>query len=431
MQGDRDCSFLPVLPSDWDRDRLKDVVDLRREKLVVQDQSQNYLELEDIESGTGRILSRRDTLDVDSAVTRFEPGDVLFGKLRPYLEKYGQPDFRGYCTGEILALAPRRINGRFLYYCMGAHWLIQRCNALAYGAKMPRVNWPKQLSVFDLPLPLALEQERIAAYLDASCLAIDQALSSKRAQITALGDLRSSATQAAVSRGLNAGAEKKATGISWLGRIPSHWSVKKLKRVLRCMDYGTSESTTTDGDFAVLKMGNVVDGEICFSKMEFLPDVSSHLILETGDLLFNRTNSLDQVAKVGIFRGDAADKITFASYLVRLRTDGNNDPGYFCYLLNSGALLGLARSLAIPSVQQANLNPTRYGRLEVPVPPLAEQRQIREYLDGIWTRINKIEHMLEEQVGILVAYRKSLVHECVTGIRRISDSDVAKAEANV
>src|SRR6266478_2775181 len=136
-------SFLDSLPTDWRFDRLKDVVSLRNEKTSEASADEDYLELEDLESGTGRILSRRNTLEVESAVTLFKKGDVLFGKLRPYLEKYWQAEFDGKCTGEILAFQPERIASRFLFYCIGARWFIDRCRALAYGGKMPRVSWEK------------------------------------------------------------------------------------------------------------------------------------------------------------------------------------------------------------------------------------------------------------------------------------------------
>jgi type I restriction enzyme S subunit len=83
-------SFLDDLPDGWTFDRLKDVVSLRKEKAAVASDEEDYLELEDLESGTGRILNRRNTLEVESGVTLFKKDDVLFGKLRPYLEKYYQ-----------------------------------------------------------------------------------------------------------------------------------------------------------------------------------------------------------------------------------------------------------------------------------------------------------------------------------------------------
>src|SRR6266852_5683762 len=103
---------------------------------------------------------------------------------------------------QILAFKPERIASRFLFYCVGSHWFIQRCNALAYGAKMPRVSWEKQLSQFYTPLPPLPEQERIAAYLDASCAAIDAAVAAKRRQLETLDALRKSTSSRAVMYGI-------------------------------------------------------------------------------------------------------------------------------------------------------------------------------------------------------------------------------------
>ena len=215
----------------------------------------------------------------------------------------------------------------------------------------------KHFKTCPVPLPPLPEQKRIAAYLDASCAAIDRAVETKHKQIQTLDALRKSIIQRAVTQGINPKVKMKDSGVEWLGPIPAHWTVQKLKRVFSKVDYGISQSTEQEGNYAVLKMGNIVKGEIAFTKIEFVSDVAPDLILEKDDLLFNRTNSLDQVAKVGIFRGDRSDNITYASYLVRLRANHKNQSNYLNYLVNAGIFLGLARKMAIPSVQQANLNP--------------------------------------------------------------------------
>ena len=107
--------FLSDLPSAWKVDRFKDIALLRNERTGDASEDEDYLELEDLESGTGLILNRRNTLMVVSDVTVFKKGDVLFGKLRPYLEKYYVAEFDGKCTGEILAFKPERIGSRFLF----------------------------------------------------------------------------------------------------------------------------------------------------------------------------------------------------------------------------------------------------------------------------------------------------------------------------
>lgn len=200
----------------------------------------------------------------------------------------------------------------------------------------------------------------------------------------------------------------------WYGRIPTEWRISKLKRVFRSVEYGISESTSAEGRFAVLKMGNLVEGEIAFTKIEFVDDVDAALCLEPDDLLFNRTNSLDQVAKVAIFRGSEYRSVTFASYLVRVRMDHENDPGYANYILNAEGFVGLARKLAIPSVQQANLNPSRYCRLEAPLPPLPEQKRIAAYLDVSCAAIDRAVETKRRQVATLDALRQSIIQRAVT-----------------
>ena len=161
-----DLDYLPHIKEGWGIDRFKDVASLRNTKTDDKSDAEDYLELEDIDQGSGRILNRRNTLDVASSVTKFFEGDVLFGKLRPYLEKYYLAEFDGKCTGEILAFQPRRISGAYLKYLVGSKWFISLCNSMSYGAKMPRVNWNTQLSQIYLPLPKPEEQEDIVKYLD-------------------------------------------------------------------------------------------------------------------------------------------------------------------------------------------------------------------------------------------------------------------------
>lgn len=420
------------LPSGWTCDRMKDVVDLRDEKVFVESEEPNYLELEDLEGGSGRILSRRDTLTVESAITRFSKGDVLFGKLRPYLEKYARPDFDGFCTGEILAFHPRRINGHYLFYQMGSDWLIQRCNALAYGAKMPRVNWPKQLALFDLPLPPLAEQQRIAAYLDASCAAIDRAVETKRKQLETLDALRKSIIQKAVTQGLNLKGKMKVVPMDGVGLVPEHWGVKQLRYCCQ-ISYGITlqlEAGKTDG-VPILTVQNLdVNGDWKFDQ-EFCIDedlVHEDDILRHGDLLFNwRNGSSKHVGKTAFF--DLEGRYTHVSFLLRMRCGKDLSPFYLRSYLGALRMAGFFEG----SKDKVNktFNSTELNRLSVLVPPIDEQVKIVAVVREKSQEIENVRKVIEAQLTTLTAYRKSLIHECVTGKRRISEADVAKVEAHV
>lgn len=190
---DSGVEWLGNIPEYWKIDRLKDVSCLRDKKTDEKSPIYDYLELEDIEQGTGKILNKRNTINVASQVMCFSVGDVLFGKLRPYLTKYYHAEFDGKCTGEILAIEPLLIDGKFMSYYLGSPVFINHCNNFSYGAKMPRINWSTQMSMFPVPLPPTYkEQKAITNYLDKACKKIDASKAVIEQQIETLTNYRKS-----------------------------------------------------------------------------------------------------------------------------------------------------------------------------------------------------------------------------------------------
>jgi type I restriction enzyme S subunit len=387
----------------------------------------------------GGSPSVEDGASIDSNKKRLKGGEILFSKLNSHKPRVWLVSACGervkVASTEFLTLVPwagANVCKEYFVYLLSSAALINyiACFQSAVTNSHRRIKQRNLLQAHTF-LPAFPEQKRIAAYLDASCAAIDRAVATKQQQLETLEALRKSIIQKAVTQGLNPEVELKESGVAWMGPIPKHWRARKLKRVFSDVEYGTSESTEEEGNYAVLKMGNIVKGEIAFTKIEYLAEVDEELLLDANDLLFNRTNSLDQVAKVGLFRGTKKDRVTYASYLVRLRTTHQNHPEFINYLVNADIFLGLARKMAIPSVQQANLNPTRYCRLEIPVPPLDEQKLIAEHLREKCAQLGELEKLLSSQVTTLTAYRKSLIHECVTGQRRITDAEVAAVSRTI
>jgi type I restriction enzyme S subunit len=409
---------------------MKDVVDLRGDKVAVESEEENYLELEDLEGGRGRILSRRDTLSVESAVTRFSKGDVLFGKLRPYLEKYCQPDFDGYCTGEILAFFPRRIYGRYLFCHMGSDWLIQRCNALAYGAKMPRVNWPTQLALFDVPLPPLPEQQRIAAYLDASCAAIDEAVETKQKQLETLDALRKSIIQRAVTQGLNPKVKMKDSGIHWVPRVPSHWKVTRIKREVNLVRGQFTPRPRSDprfygGPYPFIQTGSISATE------KYITDYRQTLneeglrvsrMFPSGTIVMTITGA--KIGEVAMTTFDACFPDSVVGFIPNHHVDNE-----FLFYLLVAMKPALLQSIIVTT--QPNINYVQIGSHFIALPETTEQKEIVEMLEVSLEKLRGLRESLGAQITTLIAYRKSLIHECVTGKRRISNADVAKVEAHV
>ncbi|MDO8354862.1 MAG: restriction endonuclease subunit S [Nitrospirota bacterium] len=375
--------------------------------------------------------------EISTGLPLFEKGDVLFAKITPCMEN-GKGAFvrelpTRYAFGSTefhVLRAGNKVDGQFLYYATFNP--VYRAYAAenmvgAAGQKRVSSRFLKDTRLFLPPLP---EQLRIAAYLDASCTAIDAAVAAKRRQLETLDAVRESIIETAVTRGLSANPKCRVIDHDWIGALPERWEAVRIKRVTSRLDYGISVSSEPEGKYPVLKMGNIQGGEIVFSKMEFVGEVAEELLLEHNDLLYNRTNSPDQVGKAALFLGSKDDAVTFASYLVRLRVNHRIIPEFLNYVVNCAGFLAFARRLAIPSVQQSNLNSTRYGRLHIPLPSVTEQRAICEHLNTKVGEMKRVVTTIETQIAILTAYRKSLIHECVTGQRRITESDIKWVKAH-
>ncbi len=219
----------------------------------------------------------------------------------------------------------------------------------------------------------------------------------------------------AVTKGLNVDVPMKYSGIEWLGEIPEHWEVRKIKRCLKSYRYGISDSIRGEGEVKILTMGNIQDGKVLIPETGSLESVPEELILEYGDLLFNRTNSLELVGKVGFFRGSKEDKVSFASYLVRLKANDDANPVYLNFLLNSHGLLNVARQRALVSLNQVNLNPTRYCQLTIPLPRISEQQEIVSFIEKKSEKIERSLATIEKEIKLIQEYRTSLISETVTG----------------
>jgi len=259
------------------------------------------------------------------------------------------------------------------------------------------------------------DQRAIADYLDRETARLDALVAAKERVLGLLAEKRRALITRAVTRGLDPSAPLRDSGIPWLGEIPAHWDLCHLKRVLASFDYGISESVEPVGTVAVLRMGDIQDGEVDYSKLGFVDAVDQALLLQPGDLLFNRTNSLDQIGKVALFRGKVNYPVSFASYLVRLRCGPRALPEFLNWLLNSAFPVAWGRSEALPAIGQANLNPNRYGYLPIALPPLEEQRGIIAAIHGAIGKLDAVRAATERTVGLLKERRDALIAAAVTG----------------
>jgi type I restriction enzyme S subunit len=278
----------------------------------------------------------------------------------------------------------------------------------AAGQKRVTSRFIKDVHLFLPPLP---EQERIAAYLDKSCADIDLAIDAKRGQIEALDDLRKNTIRQAVTKGINEAARMKKTGVVWMSEIPEHWRVVRVKDVMdfyntiRIPLSAADRGVMTDKKYDYYGASGVID-----KVDEYLFEGTYLLIAEDGANLLTRSKPLAFLA---------SGKFWVNNHAHILKPKWNGDISFFVYLLESQDY-----SLFVTGAAQPKLTMENLGKFKIAIPPVEEQKKIVDFIaekDGEFrTLISKIE----EQVNALVEYRKSLIHECVTGQRRVTEADL-------
>lgn len=290
-----------------------------------------------------------------------------------------------------------------------------------------------QLSLEDvrttpIPAPPFDEQVEIVTFLDNTIAKIDTLIAKQDAMIGLLKEKRQAAILLAVTKGLNPKVLIKPSGVEWLGDVPEHWTICQIKRALSSSDYGISESLTTEGEIPILRMGNIINGKISMADLKFTNILDNELTLAPQDILFNRTNSLALVGKVGMYESTDYRRVGFASYLVRLRANSRAIPTYLTLLFNSDFVLQRARSDSIPAIGQSNLNPTRYGTIKIPLPPVVEQKAIVDYLNALTSKIDAIIAKAQQAIALQKEHRTALISAAIKGkIDVRNQADVKKA----
>ncbi|WP_186114499.1 restriction endonuclease subunit S [Burkholderia gladioli] len=325
-----------------------------------------YIGLESIESGGGDFVAGGLSKTPETPMAnsfRFTPEHVLYGKLRPYLNKVALPAFEGKCSTEIIPLRPSSdIDRAYLAYFLRHQPVVDLISARVAGARMPRADMDFVLSL-PIPLPELAEQRRVVDLL------------SRAEGIVRLRREAQVKTQAIIP----------ALFVDMFGdpaTNPKGWPVEALGNVLRAADYGSSTKASDVGaGLPLIRMGNVsYDGAIDLTDLKYVElelDEAERFRLRKGDILFNRTNSKELVGKTGLW--DADLDAVVASYFIRLRVDESHVcPFYVWAFMNSRHMKRVLFDTARGAIGQANINSKELKAFRVPLPTLHTQAEFEE-----------------------------------------------------
>ena len=206
----------------------------------------------------------------------------------------------------------------------------------------------------------------------------------------------------------------KPSGVAWLGDVPAHWEVRRLKQVCsRSSLYGANIAATYYQETGVrfLRTTDITDeGELREGGV-FLPqELVGNYVLEDGDILISRSGT---VGRSFLYQSHLHELCAYAGYLVRFVPDISVLPKYIFLFTKTQAFEGFVRTMSISSTIE-NVNADKYANAHLPIPPLAEQAAIVRYLDHTDGRIVRYLHSRERLIELLKEYRQAVIHESVT-----------------
>jgi type I restriction enzyme S subunit len=325
--------------------------------------------LEHLDPGELKITRWADVADGTSFTRSFRAGQVLFGKRRAYQRKSAVADFDGICSGDILVFEAdsSRFSPALLPFVVASSSFIDHAIGTSAGSLSPRTKW-KELAEYEFLLPDPESQGRLV-----DCLSeIEKCKNSWKS------------VQAALQLWLDATAE------SLLAVCPK----RPLGEVLSVCEYGTSTPPLQQGAMPILRMMNLIDGIVDFSELRFvnLPEKESEKYrVRKGDILLNRTNSIDLVGKVGYF--DSDEPCVFASYLLRLRAKPDAvDAAVLGFILASKPMQAKINALATPGASQANINAKNLQKLRVPIPEDSQTESLKREIEQIRESVALVRH---------------------------------------
>ncbi len=396
--------------------RLKYAVHLRTTRVEGTDDARPYVGMENVESQTGRLLgSGTATTDNaepaasgDSLCNTFEPNDVLFGKLRPYLAKACVAEFAGRCSTEFLVFSPQELEPRFLRAVCLSPDFVDAVNASTFGSKMPRADWDF-IGNMRVPVPPVPTQRTIAERLDSETARIDGLVAAKERLLGVLAEKRRALVTHAVTRGLDPSVPLRDSGIPWLGQVPQHWKVERARWLFKERDE-RSES----GEEEMLTVSHLTGVTPRSEKdvnMFEAETTEGYKRCQSGDLVINTL-----WAWMGAMGVVPVDGIVSPAYNVYVPLP-EFLPAYIDALVRMPVFAQeVTRYSKGVWSSRLRLYPEGFFQVWLPVPPPSEQVAIAAHVAAENARLDALRLATERTITLLKERRSALIAEAVTGL---------------
>ncbi|MGJ7909015.1 restriction endonuclease subunit S [Actinopolyspora sp. H202] len=356
-----------------------------------------YTSLEDVESGSGKLLRSDLPLKDAEEEIQHRPGDVLFGKLRPYLSKSLMPTDVGVATNELMVLRPgENLDKRYLFYSsLSAPW-VDWAVATSYGVRMPRTSW-EAMGDYRMWLPPLEEQRRIADFLDREFPRIDSISRIRRSQLDLVVERFFSSVEERISKG-------------FLRKVP----LKYLAEITDT-EHKTAPGVTGGGYWiagtSAVRGGKIVHDQLYETDSESYAEWTKRRVPSVGDILLSREAPVGEIG----YYSENDPAIAIGQRMVLISPDLRMVRSkYLAHVLLSRSI-SLFFELKTQGSLHPHLNMEDIKSIPVPWVTVNDQRLIEDDLENEIEVKNNAVSLCEQQLDLLAERKQALITAAVTG----------------
>ncbi|TCK09130.1 restriction endonuclease subunit S [Marinobacterium mangrovicola] len=363
-------------------------------------------------------------------------GDLLIHAMDGFAGAIGVSDSDGKCS-PVCSVCVARIKIHMPYY----GYLVRQLavtdfiTSLAKGIRERSTEFRySEFSNLELAVPTISEQEKIAEFLDHETAKIDTLIEKQQQLIKLLKEKRQAVISHAVTKGLNPDAPMKDSGVEWLGEVPEHWTVRRLKHTATLQSgipKGKDLSDKVAIEVPMLRVANVQDGYLKLDDVHNLkiePSDLDRYLLKTGDVLMNEGGDNDKLGRGAIWRGEISPCI-HQNHVFAIRPR-DIEPEWLTINTRSEYAKFYFYTVAKQSTNLASISSSNIKETPLVIPPKDERIAILDHLREQLDKLDRVQEFSVKQIELLQERRTALISAAVTGkidVRnfKVGDTDAA------
>ncbi|HCM34663.1 MAG TPA: restriction endonuclease subunit S [Chryseobacterium sp.] len=418
---DSGVDWIGEIPKHWECKRLGTWFTERREKVSDKD----YAPLSVTKNGVVPQLDNAAKSNDGDNRKLVKDGDFVINSRSDRKGSSGLSVLDGSVSLINIVMKPRNIDGKFSQYLLKSRAFVEEFYRNGHGivADLWTTRFD-EMKFINISIPPIKEQQTIATFLDDKTAKIDQTIANKEKEIELLKERRQILIQKAVTKGLDDTVKLKDSGVDWIGEIPEHWEVRKLKYCLSSkLKYGANESGV-DYDLELPRYVRITDfgfdGKLSEDKKLSLTwHQGKDYLLKDGDILFARSGAT--VGKSYQFKTSMSFEkhYSFAGYLIKAEANEEILLSDYLYLYTNSNLFDNWKSAIFNKATIENIGADKYSTLSVVVPPVKEQEEILLEYSSKNEKIAKAILLKQQEIEKLKEYKTVLIDNVVTGKVRV------------